>query len=522
VCACDYTVAEREWREASDLRVPALNLLLVLAVAAALRFWGLGQGIPYAVGVDEPEIMTRVLRMMKTADFNPHFFDYPGLAFYLHLPIAVLRFLIGAISGRWRSLDHVGPVDFYLWGRALTALFGVATVYLTHQIGLRWGARHALLGAGLLAVLPMHVRESHFVLADVPATFFVALTFLLSLIAHERGTSRAFLWAGAAAGLAIATKYHAGVALLLPALAAWMTLHASPSRIACLLAVFAGALGAFLLAAPYTVLDLPGFLNGFAALASYYEPRGSSAEPGAIIYLKHLRLSLRWPAALLCVAGLVLAIVRLLKGPGRVRWTLLAAFPIVFFAAISGRSLIFGRYLLPLLPFVCMLAAIAVVSGVSLLRRFDIPRTPRRILTAALTVAAVLPPLLQSIGFDRQFSRPSTQQAAYEWITRNVPLGSRIVVEKHDLRLPEGRYRVDHVVRLTDREYQQYVSAGHQYLVATSQVFGPAFEAPHLHPQDYAAYRRLFDQSQELFVVKPDRGRAGPELRVYGLQPSSQ
>ena len=81
-------------------------------------------------------------------------------------------------------------------------------------------------------------------------------------------------------------------------------------------------------------------------------------------------------------AGLILGVVRAIKGPGRVRWTLLLVFPFVYFYMVSGRSLIYGRYLLPMLPFVCLLAAIAVVSGVSLLRRFDIPRTPRRLLIA--------------------------------------------------------------------------------------------------------------------------------------------
>ena len=41
-------------------------------------------------------------------------------------------------------------------------------------------------------MLPLHVRESHYVLTDVPLTFFVTLTLLLSLRAHERGDDAAF------------------------------------------------------------------------------------------------------------------------------------------------------------------------------------------------------------------------------------------------------------------------------------------------------------------------------------------
>ena len=50
---------EREWREASDLRTSRMALAIVLIAAAVLRFWALDRGIPYAVQIDEPEIVER-------------------------------------------------------------------------------------------------------------------------------------------------------------------------------------------------------------------------------------------------------------------------------------------------------------------------------------------------------------------------------------------------------------------------------------------------------------------------------
>ena len=38
----------------------------------------------------------------------------------------------------------------------------------------------------MLAVMPLHVRESHYTLTDVPCTFMVMVTFLMSLRANER------------------------------------------------------------------------------------------------------------------------------------------------------------------------------------------------------------------------------------------------------------------------------------------------------------------------------------------------
>jgi 4-amino-4-deoxy-L-arabinose transferase-like glycosyltransferase len=236
-------VAKREWREPADQNPSRIGLALALLTAALLRFWALPHGIPFSLQVDEPEVMERAVRMMKTCDLNPHFFDYPTLYMYVEAVVSVFRFLFGAMRGQWAALAQAPTADFYLWGRAVTAALGTATVLLVYRAGMRWGARTALLGAVLLAVMPMHVRESHYVLTDVPMTFLVTLTFLLSLRAHERATVGAFALAGAAAGLAGATKYTGGLALVMPLLACAMTPAVRPSRFEAMPWIVAGMLG---------------------------------------------------------------------------------------------------------------------------------------------------------------------------------------------------------------------------------------------------------------------------------------
>lgn len=504
------------------MRPSGFTLAVILAVAALLRFTALGSGIPFNIGVDEPEIMSRVVQMMRTGDFNPHFFDYPGLYFYVQLGVAILRFLAGATFGEWSALDQVDTADFYLWGRAVTALLGTLTVLLVYRVGMRWGARHAALAAGLMAVMPLHVRESHYVLTDVPVTFFVTLTLLLTLGAHERECATSFARAGAAAGLAAATKYPGALAIVVPLVAVWMTLGAKPSRRAASLAVLGGAAAAFLVAAPYTILDLPGFLNGYAHLAGYYTPK-PLAEPAWLTYFKHLSRSMDWPAFLLLLGGLGLGAVRAVRGPGRVRWTVTIAFPLLYYYFLSGQTLVFGRYLLPLLPFVCVLAAVGTVSGVSLLRRFDIPRAPRTAIIAALTAAALVPPAWQSIGFIRMISRTSTVEQAHTWILSDVPKGSSIVIETQALLLSPRAYKVKNVPQLvldsrTPGDYDGYLKAGVDYIVASSQKYGDPLSRPKDFPELYDAYSRLFTQSREVMRFTPSAEHPGPELRVFRLR----
>ena len=505
------------------MRPTAITLAVILALAAVLRFVALDAGIPFNLGVDEPEIMDRAVRMMKSGDFDPHFFDYPGLYLYVQTAVASLRFMAGANSGLWTALDQVTTANFYLWGRAVTALFGTLTVLLVHRIGMRWGTRCAALAAGLMAVMPLHVRESHYVLTDVPVTFFVTLTLLLTLRAHERERAYDFAWAGVAAGLAGATKYPGALVLLLPLIAVWMTLGTKPSRLVASLVVVGGAAVGFLAAAPYTVLDLPAFLNSYGHLASYYYSNKSLPEPAAVTYYKHLTRSLGWPACLLVVIGLGLGAVRAVRGPGRVRWTITIVFPILFFYFLSGQVLVYGRYLMPMVPFVCVLAAAGCVSGVSLLRRFDIPRAIRTGAIAAITIAAVLPPALQSIGFVRNIARVSTVEQAYHWILSNIPKGSTIIIETQVLRLEPGLFSATNVPQLVldyraPQDYEAYVKSGAQYIIASSQKYGDAMDSSHQYPELYKAYMTLFSQSHEIVRFRPDPDHPGPELRIYKLR----
>ena len=88
------------------MRRSPISLAAILVVAARLRFWGC-RGHPVRIGVDEPEVIDRAVRMMKTGDFNPHFFDYPAFYMYVQLAVAIFRFMLGAMAGQWKALGEV-------------------------------------------------------------------------------------------------------------------------------------------------------------------------------------------------------------------------------------------------------------------------------------------------------------------------------------------------------------------------------------------------------------------------------
>lgn len=495
-----------------------LGLGLALVAAALLRFWALSQGIGINPGVDEPEVMERAVRMMKTGDFNPHFFDYPGLYIHVEAAVATLRFLVGAVQGTWSGLAQAPTEDFYLWGRAVTALLGTATVWVVYRSALRWGSPTALLAAVMIAVMPLHVRESHYTLTDVPSTFVVMLTFLLSLRANERATLGAFALAGASAGLAGALKYNGGLAAIIPLVACVMTPALTRSRVVVALAIVGATVGAFLVAAPYTLLDLPTFLNQFARLSSEYRSPAASSEPIWIVYLKHLRIALQWPGSLLVIAGFTLALWRTVRGPDRTRWVIALVFPLVYFRFMSKQNIAFARYLLPLVPFLSILAAAAVVTAVAWMRRAGLPARLRHVLTLTLTVVSIAPPAYTAINYNADAAKTWTQELAYNWIRRELPPGTSIRLEGSLAPKLPATYKTSYVKQLRLSPVDDYAASGGQYLVASSQCYGLFFADPKNFPVEYADYQRIFAQTEEVARFSASSDHPGPDLHILKVK----
>jgi 4-amino-4-deoxy-L-arabinose transferase-like glycosyltransferase len=312
-------VAERPW-------VMPVALTALVAAGAVLRFWNLGAGLPYRIGVDEPVIAERAVHILQTGDLNPHFFDYPGLYIYLQATVGAIRFLAGAMAGDLRSIDQLAPEHLFPWTRALNAALGSFTILVVYRAGLRWGRWTALLAAAMLAVWINHVRESHFALTDVPLTLMAALALAASLKALEDNTDGAFVTAGVMVGLAAGMKYNGIISLVMPLAAATQTQPPGSRWRRAAIATTAAVL-MFLLAAPYTILDLPGFLNGFASLAFAVGNRGFIS--GAAVYLGHLVVGVGWTGVVTLLVGVVWTIWRAFRERALAKAAILLAFPLL-------------------------------------------------------------------------------------------------------------------------------------------------------------------------------------------------
>jgi 4-amino-4-deoxy-L-arabinose transferase-like glycosyltransferase len=500
-----------------------LAAFVVIAIGAGLRFGAIGAGAPYRVANDEPFVVGMALQILKTGDFNPHFFDYGGLSIYLHTIVGVFSFLLGAIGGQWSRIDALWIGDLLPNARVVTAAMGTLTVFLVYRIGLRIGPQVALMAGFVMAVLPQHVRESHFALTDTPLTLLITATLLMSLRAVERGRVPAVVAAACMAGLAASVKYNGAVALIMPLTAA-LVLPAG-SRLRGFGLALIGAGGAFLLTSPYTVLDLPGFLNGFGKLSQSYT-QGRHPFEAAWIYLKYMRNWFSWievaptnvghVAVFLGVIGAALVVMRrgmtlTLSGAA-----IVLVFPCLWFFMLAEQGgLQYGRYLLPMMPMFCLCLGTALVALLNGSARFGSAGFWG---LRAVVVALLVLPAGSAVGWVRDHAHPRTEELAAAWIVREVQTGQIVFVEAAAVALPPT-IKAYFVHRLVDRPLEAYKKQAAMYLVTTSAETDQYFTGWATDPAKAAAYRDLVARTEPVAAFHADSNTLGPRISIMRVRP---
>src|SRR2546428_606111 len=146
-----------------------------MIIGAALRLWGLQFGLPHPFArPDEEVVVDLALGVLK--DPNPRFFDWGTLFTYVTAAVYAAVFTLERVTGGPITDAGVARTAFepllILIPRALSAAAGIGTIAVLFAVARElFSRRAALLAALFLAVAFLHVRDSHFGVADVPMTF---------------------------------------------------------------------------------------------------------------------------------------------------------------------------------------------------------------------------------------------------------------------------------------------------------------------------------------------------------------
>jgi 4-amino-4-deoxy-L-arabinose transferase-like glycosyltransferase len=523
---------------------------VVFAVALGLRLWGLRTGLPFVYNADEnSHFVARAIGMFGHS-YNPgYFINPPAYTYVLHVALW-LRFGGREAVGASYAAD---PTEVFTIARAVCGLLGALAVAFLAWAGARmFDRRIGLVAALLLAVAFLPVHYGHFALNDVPtlAPLCLALAGVAGVL--RRGRALDYALAGAGLGVACAMKYTAGILLL--ALLAAAALSAGPPglrpRTGGLLLAGVLALAGFLVANPFALLDYDTFRAGLEKQTQTAGDEtgklGLTQDNGLLYYLGTLTWGLGWIPAV-AAAGGVVGLAR--RDPGA---ALVLALPCVGLVAFLGtQERFFARWLLPIYPLLCLLAAWAAVRAAAwVLDRLRARDGRRRALlvTALAAVALCAQGLVYSVHNDRVLARADTRNLTREWMVGAIPEGSKVVVEpvfpdqwasdpgrpsrvtgngtrwnkwptsrskvNNDGTIRKGRGRV---VKLEDYERTtrpalvgSYIRGGYCWVVTGSTQAGRAYAEPEQVPDAIRYYDELRRRGRVVYRASPYREGAGP------------
>jgi 4-amino-4-deoxy-L-arabinose transferase-like glycosyltransferase len=407
-------------------------LAVVLVVAAVLRVWAIDFCLPSPYCRPDEEAVGAIALKVFAREFNPHWFDWPSLFLYLTALALVPVFKVGQFLGWYRGEYHFlqaissDPSPVFLSARLLSAGAGVLSVWLVYRTARRWFPREdSLIAAAFLAGAFLHVRDSHFGVTDVTATCLALASFAGTVRYASHPATRTLLPAALLAGFAASTKYNAGLILLPQLVAIALSRPAGAIRLVLRDSGVAAlsALAGFLVATPYAVLDHATFVSALHGIGAHLSG-GHGADVG-LGWRVHLTSSLRYglglPLLLAGIAGLVHLLVRRPR-----EGLLLASFPLAYYVVIGSGRTTFARYILPVVPFLCISAAyfLGVVSRWAAARASRPAWGPA--LTVALAVVVIAPSAWSTWQFLDRLAKDDSRVLAARWIADRFPDGASI------------------------------------------------------------------------------------------------
>ena len=484
-------------------------------LALAVRLFGLDFDQSHWFHPDERRIAEAVSQLsFKPLQLNPHFFAYGSFPLYVTRAATAVVAAVDPGAASYGSAIMVG--------RALSAIWGAATVALLALLGRRlYGEGVGLLAGVLLAATVLHVQNSHFATNDVALTFLALFALALAVGAAESGRLRDFAGTGVAIGLAVATKFSA-LPLVLPLAVAVFIRWRREKQLArpmISLGLAAGcALAAFAAAQPYALLDARAFLQDILEQGRMVRTAGlvpyTTQYVGVPKVLYDLREMVLWGMGpLLGVAALVGTARRVWRRPAEIPGTdwVLLAWVVPTLALTASFDVKFMRYLLPIYP-------VLVLLGAAWLHGWAGRSRSGRWVRAAVVAGTAL----YLLAFLSIYARPHTAVSASAWFYEHVPPGSKVLSQEWDegfpLPLPggdPGSYRVaafpyydadgpGKIARLAGE-----LAASDVVVLQTKRIYGAVSRAPEKYPLTDNYFHLLFAGDLGYTLVKDVASRPG-------------
>lgn len=506
-------------------------LLITVILAFLVRAYTITWGLPYVYMEDEPVTTGRVLEMVNNWDLSPHFFHHPAVNFYIQVPATQIARVIAKAYGTYRGTP-LSWIEFryiqYLLGRFTVVCFSTATIFaLFLAVRQMFDTLSGLAASSMLSVSMLHVEESRLIRPDIPAVFFATLFLLFTAKALDSNNRRYYLFAGALAGLAAATKYNAGMILIMVLVAFVIT---NWQRHACkviftrtFVLIPATAFLAFVAAFPSFILEFKTVIfDGILYEFHHYQLQEYSVPHNNWLYfpMSLFLLDLGPVISILVMIGLLYGLHRRTKQD-----YVLFSFVVPYYILITSQTLSYRRNLLYLFPFLLALAGRALVAfhkkvmaWLEQRSQFNSLQAYSELLLIGMTIVLMAWPMTEVVKYSLYITQKDTRTRTFEWIQNYIPPGSKFAVASVDspeLALDQN-YITEYFYHLHEHQLGWYQQHGFNFIIATASRYSSIISQADKFPQEAAFYTQLFscDLKSEF---TPDEHTPGPGVRVYDI-----
>ncbi|HSD10440.1 MAG TPA: glycosyltransferase family 39 protein [Candidatus Binatia bacterium] len=392
----------------------------LLVLAAAVRFWGIYWGAPERIDLHPDEmqhVMSHALAV-SLLDPDPKFLNYPSFLIYLIALANGVLARLGLVTAPWQS---------YVTARSIVATFGALTVPAAFWLAMELTGSFpgAALAALWVALLPLHVWESHFAVTDVVMTFWIFIALAASVRLLRSGEPRDYAFTGAAIGFGIASKYTAALVGIAPLVASLLARRPIDSKLKGLFALVAAALVCSFVGTPFSFLHFGQFLAAMAYENDHVHSLhyGFSLPAAGWQYRKYVyELCAGFPFSFgfalyaSAIAGTVWALVHL-----RRELVVLLSFAIPFFLILGHWTFTPLRYQMPVVLVGAILAGLWQgdwIQSASAVRR--------TVAWLAVVVTVVYTTIFSFQTTDRL--RHDTRTEAAHWLDETLKPGERLLL----------------------------------------------------------------------------------------------
>jgi hypothetical protein len=483
------------------MKLKSLVILGIIVLGTFLRFHKLDWASGIFTHPDEYHIVGSVTQLSFPTQMNPHFFSYGTVTIYL-------------IYFTHEIFKHL---NLFLIGRFYSALFSTLTIFIVYKICRSFTQiRFAYLAAFLTAIMPGLIQQAHFATPESAQIFFIFTSLLFMIKSVKQNKILHLFFTSIFWGLSLGVKVSSGV-LLLPLIIAIITrfhiksnfkkpiifikqiLNESLKLIGILSMIILTSAIIFTIVAPYVFLDFHDFKSnlryeGGLAMGKFlvfYTRQFINTIPVLFQMENILPYALGPFLFIFSSVGFIFSIINIVKKPKKEA----IVFVFTFLSIFLTNAFLFAkwtRFTSLSFPFFAIFAAFLL----------DELYLKSKALSKIFTAILLISTILWTCSFFSIYLHPDIRITASNWIVKNFPKNSTILVEGGnmiDIPLLGNFQRTSLDFYNSETDIQSRLAIASQleqtdyFLVQSRRVFMNHQRLPKLFPITSNFYKALFD-----------------------------